>query len=330
MPSIRRATPADLPAMVDMLLLDAQQRSTLEPLVWSVAADARARIEAAIGKTLDGSNARLPELWHVAEVPGRIVGITHALIVPAPPIYAVPDPPGLFLDDCCIAADAPPGTAETLLAETEAALRAAGASGLVASCPIAGTWRPVYERHGYEPVTLYMAKSGFGARAVLSSVRPAGADDVRGIVAASAEHRWTLAELNPRFWPTHPDANSRFEAWMRYSLTLKDRDMFVAGAAGVVRGYVIAQPIAALLVPAAHSIETVGVVDDFYDDDFANASVASGDGATSRELLAVAEGAFARRGFSAALAVCPAAWSSKVAVLERNGYRSAKLWLLKR
>ena len=117
---------------------------------------------------------------------------------------------------------------------------------------------------------------------------------------------------------------------MRFSLTLMDRDMFVAGAAGDVRGYVIAQPIAALLVPAAHDIRAIGVIDDFHDDDFANVPVVSNDDATAGKLLAAAEGAFVRRGVTAALAVCPAAWPSKIAALEHNGYRSAKLWMLKR
>ena len=43
-----------------------------------------------------------------------------------------------------------------------------------------------------------------------------------------------------------------------------------------------------------------------------------------------AESAFARRDFRAALAVCPAAWTSKKAFLETQGYRAAKMWLLKR
>lgn len=329
-PSIRRATPTDLPEMADLLIRDAEQRRSLEPSLWSLAAAARARIESVVGAGLDGSNASARELWHVAEASGRIVGITHAMVVPVPPIYGVPAPPGLFLDDCFAAADAPPGTAEALLVETEAGLRAAGASGLIASCPAAGPWRPLYERHGYEPVTLYMAKHGFSVHAPPPSVRPARPEDVPGIVNLSADHRKTLSELNRRFWPTHPEANSRFEAWMRYSLTLTDRDMFVAGAPGEVHGYIIAQPISPLLVPAAHDIRAVGVVDDFYDKDFANFSVASNGGATAGNLLSAAESAFARRAFAAVLAVCPAAWTSKVSVLERKGYRSAKLWMLKR
>jgi hypothetical protein len=46
--------------------------------------------------------------------------------------------------------------------------------------------------------------------------------------------------------------------------------------------------------------------------------------------LAAAERAFARRSFTTALAVCPAAWASKAALLERAGYRTAKMWMLKR
>jgi len=329
-PSIRRATLADVPEMADLLLRDAQRRSSLEPALWRFAPDARARIEGNVRAGLGASNTSAQERWHVAEASGHIVGITHAMVVQVPPIYAVPAPPGLFLDDCFTAADAPAGTAEALLVETEAALRAAGVSGLMASCPAAGPWRPLYERHGYEPVTLYMAKHGLSLHASPADVRPALLDDVASIVSLSADHRKTLAALNARFWPTHPEADSRFEAWMRYSLTLTDRDMFVAEAAGEVRGYIIAQPISPLLVPAAHDIGAIGVVDDFYDEDFADVSVASNGGAAARNLLSAAEGAFARRGVATVLAVCPAAWPSKISVLERDGYRCAKLWMLKR
>lgn len=328
-PSIRRATLTDQPAMVDLLLRDARQRERLEPSAWRVAADARARIETAVAAALDAPNARMPEWWHVAEAAGRVVGVTHTTIVHAPPIYAVTTPTELFFDDCCTAVDAPPGTREALLEESERALRAAGAYGLVASTPIDGPFHPLYQRRGYAPVTLYLAKSGFVARDVPAPVRAATADDVPGIVERSADHRRTLAALQPRFWPTHADANGRFEAWMRYSLTLTDRDMFVAGAAGHVRGYVIAQPIAALLLPTAHDAKAVGVIDDFHDDEFANVATASHDGVSASKLLSTAETAFARRGVTTALAICPAAWTSKVAVLEGNGYRRAKQWMFK-
>jgi hypothetical protein len=34
----------------------------------------------------------------------------------------------------------------------------------------------------------------------------------------------------------HPEADSRFDAWMRRSLTLEDRNMLVAALAGELRG----------------------------------------------------------------------------------------------
>jgi hypothetical protein len=72
------------------------------------------------------------------------------------------------------------------------------------------------------------------------------------------------------------------------------------------------------------------VIDDFYDQDFANVAAVSNGGATAADLLSAAESAFARRGFATALAVCPAAWTAKVSLLGREGYRTAKLWMLKR
>lgn len=74
----------------------------------------------------------------------------------------------------------------------------------------------------------------------------------------------------------------------------------------------------------------IGVIDDFYDRDFAKVPSLSNRGASASTLLSAAESAFARRGFKAALAVCPAAWTSKVSLLEREGYQKAKLWMLKR
>ena len=330
-PSIRPATPTDLPEMVDLLIRDGERRRSLDPKLWRLAADARTRIESACGAGFDSSNSSSRELWFVAEVSGQIVGITHAMIVPVPPIYEIAGgPPGLFLDDCFTTEDAPPDTAEALLVATEAALRASGASGLIASCPASGAWRPLYEHHGYEPVTLYMAKHGFSVHAVSPGVRPARVEDVSGIVRLSADHRKTLAKLNARFWTIHTEADSRFEMWMRYSLTLTDRDMIVATAARGVRGYIIAQPVSALLISAAHDIRGIGVIDDFYDQDFANSSALSSGGATAGDLLSAAESAFARRAFKSALVVCPLAWTSKVSLLEREGYRTAKLWMLKR
>ena len=309
--------------MVDLLLQDAAQRSARDPAFWPVAADARTRIEAGIA--LDQAQT----VWLLAEAAGRIVGITHAMIVTPPPIYDIVEgSPGLMFDDCFTAPDAPADTAQTLLLATEAALRAAGGAGMIASCPVDGPLRPLYERHGYEPVTLFMAKAGLGVQALPSSVRLAQGDDIPGLVARSAEHRTMLSEMKPRFWYIHAEADARFEMWMRYSLTLTDRDMFVAGTP--VHGYAIAQAIAPLIIPAAHDIKTIGVIDDFYDQDFADVSAIANGGATAADLLSASESALARRGFGATFAVCPAAWPSKKSLLERQGFRTAKLWMFKR
>jgi hypothetical protein len=327
--SIRRATAQDTPAMVGLLVMDAESRNQLDPAVWPLAADASTQIERALDRGLASSNPVSQELWLLAEVSGRLVGITHAMIVPVPPVYGVPASPGLILDDCFTTPDAPPDTAEALLLATEVALRSAGAGDLIASHPERGPWRALYERHGYQPVSLYMAKHPFNTDEAPSGLRTALPGDVPGIVRLNADQRATLAELNPRFWPLRPDAESAFKMWMTHSLTLSDRDMLVAGGPDEMHGYVIAQPISRLLIPSAHDIAAVGVIDDFYDLDFADVSALANDGAAAARLISAAESAFARRGCSAALVVCPAAWPSKAALLKQQGYRPAKLWMFK-
>ena len=330
-PAIRPATLQDLPRIVALLTEDAEVRHSLDPLLWRLAADASTRIERAVGGALNASRTPAQELWFVAEHAGQVVGVTRAMIVPVPPIYDdAAGSPGLLLDDSCVSAGAPPGTAEALLVVTEAALEAAGAALLVASCPANGALRPLYERRGYEPLTLYMVKHRFSSGTLPPRVHFATAAHVPGIVRRSAQHRTTLARVNPRFWHIHPDADRRFDAWMRRSLTFGDRDMFVSVEAGGVRGYVIAQPVAPLLVPAAHDIAAIGVIDDFYDDDLADVATLSNGGSNAESLLAAAEGAFARRTIDSVLVVCPATWLSKVALLERSAYRPAKLWMLKK
>jgi hypothetical protein len=177
-PSIRLATPHDLPAIVCLLIQDAQERRSLDPLLWCLATDAPVRVERGVRAALE-SAAPARELWLVAEHSGRIVGVTHAMTVPVPPIYDdAAGLPGLLLDDCFTSADAPSGAAEALFVATESALRTAGASSLIASCPAAGSLRRLYERYGYEPVTLYMAKHRFSPDALPLRARLASAEDV--------------------------------------------------------------------------------------------------------------------------------------------------------
>ena len=328
--TIRPATPRDLPAIVALLNQAAEERRSLDPLLWRVAGDAAARIETAVRAAFAPPQASPRGFWFVAEHAERIIGVTRAMLVPVPPIYdRAAGTPGLLLDDCVTAIDAPRDMAEALLAATETAVTNAGGARLIASCPAGGHMRPLYERRSYEPVTLYMAKHGFGGAALPPRVRLASMEDIPRIVARSAQHRRMLARINARFWHIHPEADQRFERWMRHSLTLTDRDMLVAAEASDVHGYIIAQPISPLLIPAPHEIAGIGVIDDFYDADLANVSAVSNGESSAANLLAAAEWAFARRNVDSVLVVCPAAWASKIALLEQSGYRTAKLWMLK-
>ena len=209
------------------------------------------------------------------------------------------------MDDCFVSADAPMGTAEALLVATEVALRNAGAARLVASCPAAGLLRPLYGRHGYEPVTLYMGKHGFRADALPSGVRQAQSEDVPDIVKLSARHRRTLAELPGGFWHIHRDADDRSDCMDALKPDVDGSRHARCGSAGTVRGYAMAQPCSPLLVPAAHDVTGIGVIDDFYDGDFGNVTGVSNSGASGASLLAAAEGAFARRGSTARLSSVP-------------------------
>jgi hypothetical protein len=207
---------------------------------------------------------------------------------------------------------------------------AAGTSRLVAFCPAVGPLRSLYERRGYEPVTLYTAKHQFSSGGPAPGVRPARAEDAPAIVKRSTEHRRRLAKINPPFWHIHREADGRFDAWMRRSLTLRDRDTLIVIEGGEARGYLVAQLIAPLLVPAAHETKNIGVIDDFYDEDFADISSLSKDATSGANLLTAAESAFARRAIQSALVVCPAGWLLKIYLLEKKGYQTSKVWMLRR
>ena len=101
--------------MVDLLVVDAQARRSLDPTLWPLAADPAARIKTALDRGLADSGPSAQEIWLLAEASGRLVGIAHAMIVPVPPIYGVEASPGLFLDDCFTTPEAPSDTAEVLL-----------------------------------------------------------------------------------------------------------------------------------------------------------------------------------------------------------------------
>ena len=268
--------------------------------------------------------------WLVAEQAGKVVGVAHSILVPVPPIYAGAfGPPGLLMEDCCVPSDATDETRQALLDAAEEDLIAAGAKGLLASSINGGVWEPVFKRHGYAPLTQYFAKSGL-SQTNGATQGAASENDIDDIVRSSAIHRRILNDLHPLFWKPHPDADARFGAWMRRSLTLADRDMFVAHDAEAFRGYAISQPATPLHFPAPHDISGVGVIDDFYHSAFEYPEHLGTETTEALTLLETAEAAREGHGNHSVLVVCPAAWASKIALLQRAGYRPAMAWHIKR
>ena len=327
MAHIRPATPDDLPAMTDLLLAGARARATRDPVLWRVSADAPYKIRASVEAAITTDTPAFRQRWLVAETAGGIAGLTHTIHLPVPPIYAGEfGPPGLIMEDCALAADAPPDLAEALIAAAEADLIAAGARILVASSVPGGPFEEALTARDYDPLTLYLSKSGLSS-AGAGHVRPAVEEDVAGIVALSHECREVLYDLNP-FWKPHPEADARFGAWMQKSLILPDRDMAVSGPTDGLEGYVISQPVTALHLPPGHELNGIGIIDDFHSRGLRDPSEAEGEIATA--LLSRGEADLAARGTVAALVICPAAWGAKRALIEDAGFRTGLVWHIKR
>ncbi len=328
--TIRPATPDDIPRLVELLMLDAQERHAEDAILWKMANDAPAQIEKALTFALTADGQPFQQFWHVADDGGQITGILHAMLLPVPPIYAGSfGEPGLILPDSFVAADAPSGTLEGLLTAAEDALHEAGAKIKLASCVAGEVWRTAFEASGYEPLTLYLSRSDLGDQGMPAGVRKATEDDVPGIVARSAENRQVLCDIDP-FWGIHPEADPRFSAWMTRSLALRDRDMMVLGPSEDLQGYIIAQPASRLHFPPAHDIMGTGVIDDYYHYDLTNPAALDHYAKGASALLRAAEAAFANRGIGAAFVVCPAGWASKIRLLESAGYETAMVWSIKR
>ena len=82
---IRAAAVSDLPQMVQLLMLDAQQRQALNPGLWAIADNAEAQIERALRFALEGENQPFRQTWLVAEQSGKLVGLVHSMLLPVPP-----------------------------------------------------------------------------------------------------------------------------------------------------------------------------------------------------------------------------------------------------
>ena len=327
---IRAATIEDVPRMVELLLADARERRAEDAVLWAVADDAAAQVEKAVTFALTAERQPFRQFWQVAEEGGRVTGVVHSMLLPVPPIYAGADgEPGLILPDSFVAPDAPVGTVEALVEAAEATLRGAGARIVLSSFVTGQTWGAAFKGRSYDPLTLYLSRTDLGDAAPATGVRPATEADIPGIVARSAENRAVLFDVDP-FWAIHPEADARFDAWMRRSLALPDRDMLVMGPAEALEGYVIAQPASRLHFPPAHDITRTGVIDDFYHPDLADPDTLADGGTGAMALLRAAEAAFVERGLGAAFVVCPAGWRSKSRMLAAAGYETAMVWSIKR
>jgi hypothetical protein len=327
---IRVATTTDVPEMIELLLQDSQNRQAHNQALWALADDADKQMEEAVRFALTAEKQPFRQRWLVAELDGKLVGIIHSALLPVPPIYAGEwGDPGLIMPECFVTDDAPLGTLAALVEAAEADLRAAGAELLVASFVSGDEVRSCFEERGYKPITLYLAKAGFDGMTPSGDVRLASEDDIEGIVRRSAENRRILFALDA-FWTTHPEADARFGNWMRKSLTLQDRDMLVAGGPDTLDGYIIAQPASRLHFPPAHDISGIGVVDDYFHRDYSDPDRVQDGGEGAASLLQAAEAAFGARGANVAMIVCPAAWTSKLSILEKTGYKTAIMWMVKR
>ncbi|MFV2053083.1 hypothetical protein [Aliiroseovarius sp. YM-037] len=326
----RAAQPSDTEVMVDLLLQDAEQRRAVNPTLWKLDDNARDKVRSTVGSAMQNDNPPFRQQWLLAEFDGEVIGLTHTILLPVPPIYAGEfGAPGLIMEDCFVADSAPEGTQQSLLKAAEADLVEAGAKILVASSAQGGPWEAEYAAQGYQPLTLYFAKTDLRDSPASEGVRAAQPDDVPAIVASSAINRRILHDLHNTFWKPHPEANARFGSWMDRSLTLPDRDMFVSERGGDVDGYAISQPATALHFPAAHDVAGTGFIDDYFHSDFENPDRLGRDGLAATALLNAAESALQSRGNNAVLLVCPAAWSSKIVLLEKAGYSNAITWFIK-
>ena len=324
--TIRPAGLHDLEPIAELLLADAKTREAVDPVLWKLESEPRQKILSAVRASMEAGEQR----WLVGETGAEIVGVTHAMHVPVPPIYDGEfGSPGLIMEDCCVSAEAPPPTRTVLLQAAEADLVQSGARMVIGTSAADGDWEEEYARQGYDPVTLYFARTRLSDATAIPHVRQANGDDIADIVAASAVNRQILQRLNPSFWRPHAEANDRFGSWMQHSLILSDRDMFVSNSHGEFRGYAISQPATRLHFPSPHDISCTGVIDDYFHQAIADPDTPSADWDEGLALLEVAEAARQKRGDSAVLVVCPAAWRTKIALLEAAGYRKAITWFVK-
>ena len=247
--------------------------------------------------------------------------VARIAVIPPPPIYDLKGGlAGVVLGTWQV----------TNIEPLDGLLRDRGAAVLVMDCTAKDeSKRSQLKARGYIATTHYMLKTDIAPQAPAPTVRATTEADIPALVAFNREGRERLHEANPAFWTSHPDADARFALWMKLSLTMRDRAIFVSQHEGRPSGFVIAQPASPIQVPITLDETKIGVIDDFHCTSFGASLRDSQDPAPARELLATAEATFTERGRTTAIAICPAAWPAKAQLLEVAGYKTLHTWFVR-
>lgn len=275
-----------------------------------------AAIAAQIKRDIEGSAG--PFEWILAEAEDNLT-VGRIAMIPAPPIYELKGLAGVVLGTWPMEG--------TSIGPFDRHLRDRGAAMLVIACPAHDdAKRSQLEALGYTATTHYMLKPSLTQQHATPNIRAAAEADIPALVAFNREARERLYEANPAFWKSHPDAEARFGFWMKMSLTMRDRTILVSEHNGQPCGFLITQPPSPIQIPITLDDAKIGVIDDFHAVSFGASLTARHDPASASALLLIAEADFAKRGRTAAMAICPVAWHAKRGHLEEAGYKTQHTW----
>ncbi|HEX3674027.1 MAG TPA: hypothetical protein VHU87_07110 [Rhizomicrobium sp.] len=323
---VRRASHGDTGDVVRLVLDDARKRERFDPLLWRVADDAHSRVEISVSR--DAAQGGGPFHWFLAEDGETLAGIAHVAIIPCPPVYALSGVAGVLLDETFVTPAA--HTMDAMLAAVEAEIEKKGAVIFLAACAEADDAKiQALENRGYRATTSYFARHSLQASSPPSHVRRAAAGDLGGMARLGRMSRDRHREANRVMWHPHPDADARFAYWMKQSLDLADRSIFVTENAATLSGFVVAQPASPLQIALATDPAPIGLIDDFCAMEFAASLDGRIAGGVARDLLLAAEADFVSRAKPSAMAICPTGWTAKASLLRSCGYRIANHWFFR-
>lgn len=326
---IRKATTDDISAIARLLSADAHRRHQINADIWIVPNDAEDRVLQSLRMIGTQGEGGTIHHWLVAETAGVLEGVVHCANISSPPIYDLHGgTAGIILDDSHIPTRA--GLANALLAEAEKLMADCGAMIFVAATPAEWTERRnLFASQGYALTTHYMINPDLDSRTMFGSTRLASDDDVSEIARLGSAHRAMLQKGNPVFWNAHPEADSRFAAWMGISLRLPDRSVLVSQSSSRIDGFIIIQPLTPIHVAAPHDVSDMALIDDFCADVFGNGRNDPPNDSAASGLIATAKRVAVERGYHRMLAICPECIPAKYEALRAQGFRPANLWMTK-